>query len=265
MLKFGFHNFMNAQPVLLSLMETASQVELEMVVDIPASLADRMADGELDLAMIPSVEFLKAADRYRLLLDLCIASRGPVMTVLLVCRKPLEDVRTLVVDQRSRTSAALLDILFQGRWSPDLKKTKGAPAPHRMLEDNDAALIIGDQAFQVKNLAGVEEVYDLSQCWLELTGKSFVHAVVAVREGVTVTPAMRETIQQAKQQAPERAGAIARNLAQPTGIHFAVLEDYLTRKIIYDFGDAELEGFKEFQKQCLHHGILPAKHPIQTL
>ena len=83
-LKFGFHDFINAQPLLIPLREREQQLGVTLVTGSPARLAEQLRAGELDLAMIPSIEYLKDSAHYRLLSGVAVASRGPVGTVLFV-------------------------------------------------------------------------------------------------------------------------------------------------------------------------------------
>ncbi len=261
-LRFGLHEFLNAQPLLVPLLNIAEETGLEMVVDVPAQLAKMLKAGSLDLAMIPTVEYLKEADRYRLL-GLCIASREKVATVLLISKVPVQDIKTLALDERSRTSVALLKILFAKRFSPEIVFAPSPPDPAAMLRDHDAALIIGDQNFSLPTLAKGTEIYDLSEEWYQKTGKTFVHAVLAIREGVTLEKNICEAIQSAKRQGIQNIPAIANNFAVAKGLDSAVCEDYLRHKIIYELGQEELEGMTLFQQLCHDQGLISEKHQFQ--
>ncbi len=83
--------------------------------DLPSRLADGLADGQLDVALIPSIEFFQDP-AYRIVSDACIACRGPVLSVKLFSRVPAERIRTLALDEGSRTSAALVRILLRERF-----------------------------------------------------------------------------------------------------------------------------------------------------
>ena len=110
MLRFGIHDFLNASPLLLPLKEQGVNMGFQVITDSPAVLADRLKSSDLDLAMIPSVEYFKSADSYRLVPGVCIASRGEVGTVLFFTKKPIHEIRSIAADNRSRTSVALLKI-----------------------------------------------------------------------------------------------------------------------------------------------------------
>ena len=150
MLKFGIHDFINAQPILASLKEMRDWIKLDIYTGNPAHLADKLNQGELDFAMIPSIEYLKEADRVRLFPGISIASRNEVGTVLLVSKYPLANLKTLAIDNRSRTSVALLKLLFKDELSPSLNWMDCDPDPEKMLQEHDAALIIGDPALGFK-------------------------------------------------------------------------------------------------------------------
>ena len=112
LLRFGIHNFLNAGPLLLPLEEQGANMGFQVITDSPTALADRLKSSDLDLAVIPSVEYFKLAESYRLVSDVCIASRGEVGTVLFLTKKPINEIRSIAADNRSRTSVALLKILF---------------------------------------------------------------------------------------------------------------------------------------------------------
>ncbi len=107
--RIGAVEYLNTKPLIYRLAESAPQVEL--VLDLPSRLADRLAARELDVALIPSVEFVHNP-RYRIVSDACIACRGPVLSVKLFSRVPAAEIRSLALDEGSRTTAALVQILL---------------------------------------------------------------------------------------------------------------------------------------------------------
>ena len=260
-LRFGIHDFLNAGPLLIPLSEKGADAGLRMVIDAPPALADRLKAGELDLAMIPSVEYLREGDAYRLIPDVCIASRGPVGTVLLLTQKPVDKIRSVAVDIRSRTSVALLDILFE--FGPDVTIHSFLPEPTTMLAEHDAALIIGDRALILPILMPNLTIYDLSEEWFKKTGKTFVHAVVAVRSGIAIDRATVKFIQEVKLEGCGRIEEIVRGHRELEGANLRVCEDYLKQKIRYDLGTEEEEGLAHFRDLCYERGLIPGKTSIR--
>ena len=262
-LKFGFHDFINAQPLLIPLKEKEQQLGVTLVTGSPASLAERLKAGELDLAMIPSIEYLKDLGRYRLLPGIAVASRGPVDTVLFASRLPLKEVRSVALDVRSRTSAALLQVLFGETFSSKVSLEPADPDPQVMLKNHDAALIIGDPAFGLQSAYPDLQIYDLSEQWFKQTGKTFVHAIVAVRNGIELDKDFLEMVQQAKTEGLSRLESIAQTDSEKLGIAYETCLDYLSSKIIYDLDQEEMAGLQHFRDVCFEKGILDHKETIK--
>ena len=261
MLKFGIHDFINAQPILASLIEMGEWIKLDIHTDTPARLADQLGDGQLDLAMIPTIEYLKQVETLRLLPGISIASRNKVGTVLLISQYPLNEIKSLAIDNRSRTSVALLELMFKDEFSSGLKWLVCNPSPQKMLREHDAALIIGDPALGFKKEGTI--VYDLSEEWYQRTGKTFVHAVIAAREGVEIGDRIVEIFRLAKQAGLMRITNIARAQARQTGFPENLLVDYLKNKIRYNLGAEELDGLGYFQSLCHSSGLIEKKYPFK--
>ncbi len=262
-LKFGFHDFINAQPLLIPLKEQEQQLGITLVTGSPARLAEELRMGELDLAMIPSIEYLKDSGSYRLVPGIAVASRGPVGTVLFASRKPLQEVRSIALDVRSRTSAVLLQVLFGDTFPSSVSLKSVDPDPQTMLENHDAALIIGDPAFGLRTAYPNLQIIDLSDQWFEQTGKTFVHAVVAARDGIELEKGFVERVEKAKQEGRSRLEMIARNESEQSEISYDTCLDYLSNKIIYDLTQEEIAGLQHFRDVCFEKGILNRKDDIR--
>src|SRR5260221_1678380 len=144
-MRIGAVSYLNTKPLVYRLAELAPEHELGF--DLPSRLADELAAGRLDVALIPSIEYFQRSD-YTIVSDACIACRGPVRSVKLLSRVPLEQIGTLALDEGSRTSAALVRILLHERFG---LKPKLLPFPIDARPESivaDALLLIGDRAMQ---------------------------------------------------------------------------------------------------------------------
>src|SRR5438874_2940208 len=144
-LRAGAVNYLNTKPLVERLTDFAPSIELTL--DLPSRLADRMAAGELDVGLIPVVEFFRG-DGYTFVPSIAIASRGPVLSVTLFSRVPWPEIRTVALDEGSRTSSALTRILLRKRYglNPVVR-----PLPIDTPADDlgtDAVLLIGDRAMR---------------------------------------------------------------------------------------------------------------------
>ena len=170
--RIGAVTYLNTKPLVYRLEELLPGAQLEF--DLPSRLADRLAAGELDVALIPVFEAFQHPDWF-FLSDACIACRGPVLSVKLLARRPVSEVRRVALDEGSRTSAALVKILLAKRAGvvPEFE-----PLPIGAgLEDTDAdaVLLIGDRAIASAD-AGFAEVWDLGDEWNRWTELPFVFA-----------------------------------------------------------------------------------------
>ena len=107
-----------------------------------------MQRRDVDVALIPSFEYLRHAD-YLIVSDACIGCRQRVMSVKLFADRPPAEIRSLALDEGSRTSAVLVQILLDRlhHVSPALASL---PIGHGLDEARtDAVLLIGDRAINV--------------------------------------------------------------------------------------------------------------------
>ncbi|MGV7220957.1 MAG: menaquinone biosynthesis protein [Nitrospinales bacterium] len=256
-LRFGFHDFLNAQPILQPLQRNAPEAGLKMILDVPSVLARELESGNLDLAMIPSIEYLRHHDSYKLLPGISIASRGPVDTVLFITKVPVVEIKTLALDERSRTSATLLRLLYGKDFSSEVVFRQSPPDPAQMLEDNDAALIIGDQALKLNVSDKTVTILDLSEEWFKRTGKTFVHAVIAIAPEVAIDQNIIDVIQKSKLEGLANLKEISIMQGEQLGLDAGVCKNYLSDKIRYNLDDEEMDGLLHFKELCCNEGLLP--------
>src|SRR5262245_21860127 len=182
-MRIGAVSYLNTKPLVYGLAEFAPQHEL--VFDLPSRLADDLAAGRLDVTLIPSIEFFQNPG-YRIVSDACIACRGPVRSVKLVSRVPLDSICTLALDEGSRTSVALVRILLRERFglTPALLPFPMDAAPESI--DADALLVIGDRAVHPPRGRYVAE-WDLGDVWCRWSELPFVFAMWVRGAGVSPT------------------------------------------------------------------------------
>ncbi|NLE39666.1 MAG: menaquinone biosynthesis protein [Pirellulaceae bacterium] len=158
--RIGAVSYLNSKPLIFELQRLAP--EATITVDVPSRLADQLAAGVLDVALIPSIEFLRTPG-YRIVSDACIACEGPVRSVQLFSRVPVERIRTLSLDEGSRTSAALVRIMLQERFG--LVPEYGILPIGASMEEcqTDAVLLIGDRAMRASQSTRASQLTRASQ------------------------------------------------------------------------------------------------------
>jgi chorismate dehydratase len=247
-LRLGVVSYLNAAPLVHGL---DAEAGFELVRDVPARVADRLHAGEVDLAMIPSIEY--AAGAYAIVPGVAIGSRGPVRSVGLYHRVALEEVRRVALDVSSRSSVALLKVLLQERLGRQPEYVVTEPDVPAMLKECDAALVIGDRALDFE---GDVPSLDLGQEWQRQTALPFVYAFWAGRAGA-VTPEQVARLQRALQAGLARLDAIAASYNGHAAARRARNEAYLRSNIVFALGDAEAAGLREFYRRAAVLALIP--------
>ncbi len=249
-IRIGAVNYLNTKPLICDLEELAPSAEL--MLDYPSRLADLLADGQLDVALIPVIEYFRAGS-YSIVPNLAIASRGPVLSVTLFSRVPWTAIRRVALDEGSRTSAALAQILLRKRHGV---RPEVVPLPLNQAAedvDADAVLLIGDRAMHAC-LPGFAHAFDLGQEWHDWTGLPFVYAVWAVREGVDLGP-VAEALTEARKRGCARVGRIAHDEAPRLGLDAGFCRRYLSNIIHFDLGPREQAGLHHYYMLACELGL----------
>jgi chorismate dehydratase len=249
-LRIGAVNYLNTKPLICDLERIAPEAEL--ILEVPSLLADELAAGNLDVALIPVVEYFRAGT-YSIVPNIAICSRGPVLSVTLFSRVPWAGIRRVALDEGSRTSAALTQILLRKRHNvhPEI-----VPLPlDRAAEDvdADAVLLIGDRAMRAC-LPGFAHAFDLGQEWHDWIGLPFVYAVWAVREGVDLGP-VEAALHEAKRRGLDRIGPIAHDEAPKLGLDAGFCRRYLQSIIHFDLGPREQAGLHHYYMLACELGL----------
>ncbi|MFM8274917.1 MAG: menaquinone biosynthetic enzyme MqnA/MqnD family protein [Gemmata sp.] len=256
-LRVGAVNYLNTKPLIERMPDFAPNVQLSL--DLPSRLADQLASGALDVGLVPVVEFFRG-NNYSFVPNIAIGSRGPVLSVTLFSKVRWELIRTVALDEGSRTSAALTRIILEKRYGarPRVEQLPiDAPADDLTT---DAVLLIGDRAMRAC-LPGYRFAYDLGAEWTDWTGLPMVFAVWAVRAGVELGAA-EGAFHQAKEYGLASAGAIAQREAPLLNLDPGYCRRYMSNIIRYDLGPAELAGMNRYRELAAELGLVPAARPL---
>ena len=253
-IRVGAVNYLNTKPLIEGL--TRFDPSIELSLDLPSRLAEQMADGTLDVGLIPVIEFFRA-EHYDFVPGIAIASRGPVLSVTLFSRVPWSEIRTVALDVGSRTSAALTRIILAHKYGIE---PQVEPLPMDVPADDvttDAVLLIGDRAMHAC-LPGFRYAFDLGEEWTTWTGLPMVFAVWAVRDGVELSRRTVNAFHAAKAHGLANAGAIAARESPKLKLDPGYCRRYLTNIIHYDLGPRELAGLARYYELAVPLGLAPA-------
>jgi chorismate dehydratase len=256
--------YLNARPLVYQLDRSPN---FSIRFDIPSKCAELLHAGDIDVGLIPSIEYLRG-EPMAIVPGIAIASRGAVTSVMLYTTKPIEDVTSIAMDTSSRTSVALVRVLCARLFKIDPRIESHDPQLNTMLSRCDAALMIGDNALfeptshelratSNEQRATSPEVIDLGDAWLRLTGLPFVYAFWAGRPDA-LTPAHVKELQETRDRGLARANVVAREYLKDAPDRHALGARYLRENIKYYLGDDERAGLELFYRYAAEIGVAPA-------
>src|SRR5438445_1350319 len=248
--RIGAVNYLNTKPLIYNLERLAPKALLSL--DLPSRLADRLAEGKLDVALIPAIEYFRGED-YEIVPNIAIATRGPALSVTLFSRVPWPKIRRVALDEGSRTSAALTQIICTKRYGIKPERVQLPMDRDAENADADAVLLIGDRAMRAC-LPGFAHAYDLGQEWHDWTGLPFVYAVWAVRPGVELGD-VEIALLESKRRGCARIGEIAQREAPLLGLDAGFCRRYLANIIHFDLGPREQAGLHHYYMLACELGL----------
>ncbi|HWL09422.1 MAG TPA: menaquinone biosynthesis protein, partial [Planctomicrobium sp.] len=239
--RIGVVTYLNSKPLIEGLAGLCPFADL--ILDYPSHLADGLAQGKLDVALIPSIESFSNPD-YEVISDACVATHSDVFSVKLYCRVHPGEIRTLALDEGSRTSAALTRIMLAERFgvAPEIQPLPLGKSTHDCT--TDAVLLIGDRAMHTPD-EPFHTVWDLGSEWVQWTGLPFVFAMWVARKERSVT-ALSEQLSAARDLGLQHVEEIARRGAEQLNLPEETILHYLTKNLHFQLGSAERAGLKLF-------------------
>ncbi|WP_329395636.1 menaquinone biosynthesis protein [Streptomyces lydicus] len=272
--RVGHIQFLNCLPLYWGLARTGTLLDLDLSKDTPEKLSEQLVRGELDIAPITLVEFLRAADDLVAFPDLAVGCDGPVMSCVIVSQKPLDqlDGARVALGSTSRTSVRLAQLLLAEKIGVQPDYYTCPPDLGLMMQEADAAVLIGDAALRANLHDGPRlglEVHDLGQMWKEWTGLPFVFAVWAARRDYlerepVVVRKVHEAFLASRDLSLEEVSKVAEQAARWETFDEPVLERYFTT-LDFRFGAEQLRGVTEFARRTGPTTGFPADVKVELL
>mgnify|MGYP001160958995 FL=1 len=252
MVRVGSVQYLNALPLVHGL---DSRPELfSLAFDVPSKCASMLHDKSVDLALIPTIEYVRRSD-YLVVPDIAVASEGPVASVAVFTKRPTTAIRSIAIDSSSRTSVALLKILCARWFEIEPKFVIMRPDLEAMLKRCDAALLIGDTALFTEHETTDLEKIDLGEEWTHMTNLPFVWAFWVGRPGI-VEKSHLEALLKAREEGVSALDAIAEKHGSDDEEYAGRAQSYLRDNVHFDLTERAITGLKEFYKSAYELGIV---------
>lgn len=256
-------SYLNSAPLIWSFTRGAHRETVQLLTDAaPARCADLLARGHVEAALVPVIEYQRLPEA-ALVPGVCVGARREVKSVVLVTRgADLEEVRKVALDVSSRTSAALVEIIFREYFKVAPEVAQFDPDLRRMLDAADAALVIGDPAMTFPR-EGLR-VYDLAALWRELTGCGFVFAMWMAHGG-QASGARAVDFAGARDDGLAHLEEIVDEYEKLLGLQRAELVSYLSENICYETDAEMLAGLDLFFRLAHRHGLTDGVRPLKFI
>jgi chorismate dehydratase len=260
-------SFLNTAPLMWDFDFGELRRDYRVDYTLPSACAELLKNGMADIGIIPVAAYASIPDLV-VIPDVAIASRGAVRSILLISKVPVEKIKLVAVDTSSRTSVALLRVLFQKFYSSQPDFVPMQPKVKEMLKGCDAALVIGDPALLAKTEGC--QVRDLAADWKQFTGKSFVFAFWAVRkaalDGQDSAKVVRD-FQTSRDHGlqPANIERLAKEWSVRLGLFESDITSYLRDNIYYRLDADCLEGLHLFYQYAAECGVLPDAPAVEFL
>jgi chorismate dehydratase len=252
---------------------------------VPSQCAEALRNGAADIAIIPVIEYQRI-DGLAVLPDLAIASKNRVRSLLLIAKKPIDQVQSIALDQSSRSTQALTRILCAEHWKIKPELFEVSPDVREMLERADAAMLIGDPALRISiaaegengpgpsgqtvcpadilGITGAEViyVYDLVSEWKRFTGLPAVLAIWAARREA-VTAEVAADFAASRDFGMEHIAEISLEAARELELPAQTLESYLRENIDFTLDEENQRGLELYFEKAARLGLIAGAKPIE--
>jgi chorismate dehydratase len=249
-IRIGAVSYLNTAPLIYGLTERLPGAAISF--DHPSRLADQLQAGRLDVALVPIIEV--ARQQWQIASNACIAASGPVLSVKVLFRRPAGVVRTLAVDEGSRTSAVLAQILLSEIFAlrPQVVPLPLGATPGDV--DADAILIIGDRAIRHVSPNYVD-VWDLGEAWREHTKLPFVFAAWAIARDFD-TASLETALEAARDDGIANIETIAHERAAAMDLPYDLVLAYLRDHLRFKLGVRENRAVRLYFEKAEALGLL---------
>ena len=253
-------SYLNSAPLIWSFLHGPHRGSVEFTEAVPARCAELLARSAVDVALVPVIEYQRIAGG-ALVPNVCVGSQKEVLSVVLVSKnKRLEDIRSIALDESSRTSATLVKVIFREFLEREPEWTTRSPDLDAMLEQNDAALIIGDPGMTFPR-TGLN-VWDMAALWRQHTGLGFVFAMWMVRDDA-VARSHEVDFAGARDEGVAHIEEIVQTYQDKIPMRVEELRNYLTENIVFKVDESMGKGLRLYFELAFKHRLIERVKPLQ--
>jgi chorismate dehydratase len=256
-------SYLNTAPLIWSFQHGTRQNVVQLVTDAaPARCADLLAAREVEAALVPVIEYQRMPD-VSVVPGVCVGSQSAVRSVVLISKfDDLKNVRKVALDVSSRTSQALVKIIFREFVDAEPEWQSSGPNVELMLEDNDAALLIGDPAMKV--WPPEFHVFDLASLWRRFTNTGFVFAMWMARVDA-IEAISKVDLAGARDEGLDHVEDIITQYESEVLLPREEIRKYLTENITFAVDESLARGMSLYFELARKHGLIDENKPLRFI
>ena len=255
-------SYLNSAPLIWSFLHGTKCGQVDFVEAVPSRCAQLLAEEKVEGALVPVIEYQRIESGF-LVPDVCVGSQKEVLSVVLVSKDTeLEQIRSVALDESSRTSATLVKVIFREFLDHEPAWTVRTPNLEEMLEKNDAALIIGDPGMTFPR-HGLK-LWDMANLWRAYTGLGFVFAMWMIADR-GVEAARRVDFAGARDEGVAHVEEIVAEYQQKIPMPVEELRRYLTENIVFHVDDSMKRGLELYFELAAKHGLISSVKPLRFI
>lgn len=261
-IRLAASSYLNSAPLIWSFLYGPHEGSVDFVEAVPARCAQMLAQATVAGALVPVIEYQRIAGG-ALVPNVCVGSQREVLSVVLVSKsKQLENIRSVALDESSRTSATLVKVIFREFLDYEPEWTTRAPDLEQMLEQNDAALIIGDPGMTFPR-HGLN-VWDMASLWNQHTGLGFVFAMWMVSDDAGER-ARAVDFAGARDEGVRHIEEIVRSYQDKIPMPVEELRNYLTQNIVFNVDESMERGLRLYFDLAFKHELIQNVKPLRFI
>ena len=284
-LRISIVQYLNTAPLVWGFTNGPLRGQYDLSFTVPWQCAEQLRTGQADVAIIPAIEYQRIDDLV-ILPDMAIASKKQARSLLIIATKPIDQVKSFALDGSSRSTQTLTRILCAEKWKIAPQFFEVPPDLGAMLEQAEAALLIGDPALRIA--VAIEKdarpgtqgqtvcqaatlgitssellyVYDVVGEWRNLTGLPAVLAVWASRREIA-TPELTADFLASRDFGLSRITEICFDAVREPELPQRTLESYLRHNIDYSLDDENRRGLELYFAYAAKYGLIPQAKPLE--
>jgi len=255
-------SYLNTAPLIWSFLHGSQRDAVELFTDTaPARCAEMLERGDVDAALVPVIEYQRMQQQILLVPDVCVGSKSAVRSVVLVTRRNnLKKVERVALDESSRTSVALVQIIFREFLAVEPEWISAAPDLKSMLTAADAALVIGDPAMKIPR--DQFRVFDLATLWHEFTGFGFVFAMWMVRND-SFEKVRSVDFAAARDEGLVNLDRVIADYPHPIELTHDEIKTYLTQNVAFSLDEEMRKGLLLYLELAAKHKLIEYAKPLK--